>query len=285
MNTEAVMSDISQKIKAAILQAIDKDTLVLPTLPEIALDVKKITDDENSGLFDLIDVINKDTALSARLLKVSNSPLFRGVNEITNLNMAVNRLGMQYTSNLATGLVMEQMFQATSEMIDTRMRDTWQRSTEVAGICNVLARAHPNLAAGQATLAGLVFAIGALPVLKFVEDHDIQISSVMLDNLVDELQPIVGERILLKWDFPTDLRPVPKECVNFSREKDGPPDYADLVMVAMLQSYIGTDHHYTEMEWEHISAFKRMGIDPTIDPNEDEDLSAEMDAAMALLNS
>jgi len=277
------MSDIAQKIKQDILEAIDNDTIVLPTLPEIALDVKKITEDENSGLFDLVDVINKDTALTARLLKVSNSPLFRGANEITNLNMAVNRLGMQYTSNLATGLVMEQMFQATSEMIDTRMRATWQRSTEVAGICNVLARQHTHLAAGQATLAGLVYAIGALPVLKYVEDHDIQINSVMLDNLLDELQPIVGERILEKWDFPAELRPIPKECVNFTRQV-GKADYSDLVMVAMLQSYIGSEHDYAELDWTHISAFERMGIDPTVDPNEDEDLSAEMEAAMALLN-
>jgi HD-like signal output (HDOD) protein len=277
------MSDIGQKIKQDILDAIENDSIVLPTLPEIALNVREITENEDSSLFDLIEVINKDTALSARLLKVSNSPLFRGANEITNLNMAVNRLGMQYTSNLATGLVMEQMFQATSEMIDTRMRATWQRSTEVAGICNVLARQHSHLAAGQATLAGLVYAIGALPVLKYVEDNDVQISSEMLDNVVDELQPIIGEKILEKWDFPAELRPVPKECVNFSRTGTK-PDYADLVMVAMLQNYIGTDHKYVEMDWQGISAFKRMGIDPSIDPNEDEDLTAQMEAAMALLS-
>lgn len=276
------MSDIGQKIKQDILDAIENDSIVLPTLPEIALDVREITENEDSSLFDLIEVINKDTALSARLLKVSNSPLFRGANEITNLNMAVNRLGMQYTSNLATGLVMEQMFQATSEMIDTRMRATWQRSTEVAGICNVLARQHTHLAAGQATLAGLIYAIGALPVLKYVEDNDVQISSVMLDNLVDELQPIVGDKILEKWDFPAELRPVPIECVNFMRTGNR-PDYADLVMVAMLQNYIGSDHHYLEMDWTHISAFTRMGIDPTVDPNEDEDLTAQMEAAMSLL--
>jgi HD-like signal output (HDOD) protein len=276
------MSDIGQKIKQDILDAIENDSIVLPTLPEIALNVREITENKDSGLFDLIEVINKDTALSARLLKVSNSPLFRGANEITNLNMAVNRLGMQYTSNLATGLVMEQMFQATSEMIDTRMRATWQRSTEVAGICNVLARQHPHLAAGQATLAGLVYAIGALPVLKYVEDHDVQINSVTLDSLVDELQPIIGEKILDKWDFPAELRPVPKECVNFMRTGNK-ADYADLVMVAMLQNYIGTEHHYLEMDWQSISAFKRLGIDPSIDPNEDEDLTAQMEAAMALL--
>jgi len=277
------MSDIGQKIKQDILDAIENDSIVLPTLPEIALNVREITENEDSSLFDLIEVINKDTALSARLLKVSNSPLFRGANEITNLNMAVNRLGMQYTSNLATGLVMEQMFQATSEMIDKRMRATWQRSTEVAGICNVLARQHSHLAAGQATLAGLIFAIGALPVLKYVEDNDVQISSMVLDSLVDELQPIVGEKILEKWDFPAELRPIPKECVNFMRTGTK-PDYADLVMVAMLQNYIGSEHHYLEMDWQQISAFKRMGIDPSIDPNEDEDLTAQMEAAMSLLN-
>lgn len=276
------MSEIGQKIKQDILKAIDNDTLVLPTLPEIALDVRRITEDENSGLFDLIEVINKDTALSARLLKVSNSPLFRGANEITNLNMAVNRLGMQYTSNLATGLVMEQMFQATSEMVDKRMRDTWQKSTEIAGMCNVLARSHSHLGAGQATLAGLIHAIGSLPVLKYVEDNDIQINSVMLDNVVDELQPVIGEQILKKWDFPSELRNVPKECINFTREVPK-ADYADLVMVALLQSYAGTDHEYASLDWNHISAFKRLGIDPNADPNEDEDLNAQMEAAMALL--
>jgi HD-like signal output (HDOD) protein len=276
------MSEIGQKIKEDILKAIENDTIVLPTLPEIALDVRRITEDENSGLFDLIEVINKDTALSARLLKVSNSPLFRGANEITNLNMAVNRLGMQYTSNLATGLVMEQMFQATSEMVDKRMRATWQKSTEIAGMCNVLARGHSHLGAGQATLAGLIHAIGSLPVLKYVEDNEIQINSVMLDNVVDELQPVIGEQILKKWDFPSELRNVPKECINFTREVPK-ADYADLVMVALLQSYAGSDHEYASLDWNHISAFKRLGIDPNADPNEDEDLNAQMEAAMALL--
>lgn len=277
------MSELGQKIRDNILTAIENDSLVLPTLPEVALNVREIAENEDSGIVDLIDVINKDAALSARLLKVSNSPLFRGTQEINNLNMAVSRLGMQYTSNLATGLAMEQMFQATTEMIDKRMREIWQKSTEVAGMCNVMARNHSHLNAGQATLAGLVYSIGALPVLKYVEDHDIQINSVMLDNIVDELQPIVGAKILEKWDFPAELRVVPKESVNFTRNV-AKSDYADLVMVAMLQTYIGTEHPYTEMDWSHISAFERLGMDPSKEGQEDEDLDAEMAAAMAMLN-
>jgi HD-like signal output (HDOD) protein len=276
------MSELAQKIVEQITNAIDDDTLVLPSLPEVALNVREITEKEDSGISDLIDVISKDAALSARLVKVSNSPLFRGSQEITNLNMAVSRLGMAYTSSLAMGLAMQQMFQATSEMIDKRMRAVWERSTQVAGMCTVLARSQKHLAPGQATLAGLIHSIGALPVLKFVEDNDIQINSVMLDNLLDELQPKVGAKILEKWTFPSELAIVPSECTNFDRQVEK-ADYADLVMVSLLQSYQGSEHPYAKMDYTKISAFERVGVNP--DPeHEDEDLNAEMEAAMALLS-
>lgn len=277
------MSDpLALKIQNDILSAIENDSIVLPTLPEIALNVREVTEDPNSGIMDLIEVINKDAALSARILKVCNSPLFRGANEINNLNTAVSRLGMQYTCNLATGLAMAQMFQATSELIDTRMRDVWKRSTDVAGMCNVLARQHKHLNPGQATLAGLVFAIGALPVLKYVEDNDVQITSESLDNLLDALQPMVGEKILTKWAFPEELRSVPRQCVNLGR-KVAKVDYADLVMVCMLQTYIGSNHRFTRIDWTKISAFERTGVNPDPNAEEDEDLNAQMEAAMALL--
>jgi HD-like signal output (HDOD) protein len=277
------MTDLANKIKDDILAAIENDSLVLPTLPEVALQVREITDNPDSGISQLVQVISKDAALTARIIKVCNSPLIRGSREINNLNLAISRLGMTYTSNLATGLAMEQMFQATSEMIDKRMREVWAVSTEIAGICHVLASHYTKLKPDQATLAGLVFQIGALPILKYVEDNDIAINSIMLDNLIDELHPQIGSRILEKWDFPEDLRLVPVESCNYTRQGIQ-ADYADVVMVARLQSLAGTDDSVNDMDWSTISAFERLGLDPNIDMGEEEDLSADMEAAMALLN-
>ena len=84
------------------------------------------------------------------------------------------------------------------------------------------------------------------------------------------------------WDFPRELQNVPEEYANFAREVPK-ADYADLVMVANLQLVAGTDHPWTEMNWKTISAFNRLGLDPDTDMNEEEDLSAQMEAAMALL--
>lgn len=54
-------------------------------------------------------------------------------------------------------------------------------------------------------------------------------------------------------------------------------------MIANLQLVAGSEHRWTEMNWSDISAFNRLGIDPNADMSEEEDLNAQMEAAMALL--
>lgn len=276
------MADLETTIEQDLKRAIDQDKLVLPTLPEVALRVREVAENPKSGVNELAKMISNDAALTARIIRVCNSPLLRGNREINNLTMAINRLGMNYTATLATGLAMQQMFQATSEMIDKRMRAVWQNSTEVAGIAHVLAQHYTKVKPEQATLAGLIHQIGALPILTYIEEKDIRINNVMLDNLIDRLHPIIGERILQKWDFAAELQQVPRGHVDFNR-KAPQADLVDVVMVAKLQSLIGSKHPYTEIDWNTISAFQRLGLDPNVDMNEAEDLSAEMEAAMALL--
>ncbi|WP_372964779.1 HDOD domain-containing protein [Marinobacter sp.] len=276
------MANIIETIKADLTSAIENDKLVLPTLPEVALQVREIAESEDSAIADLVNAISNDTALSARIIRVCNSPLFRGSRAIENLNMAVSRLGMAYTSNLAMGLAMEQMFQATSEMVDKRLRATWQTSTDVAGICHVLAQHYTKLRPDQATLAGLVHLIGVLPILRYVEDQELEVSSLMLDAVIDELHPRIGSMILKKWQFPEALQNVPMDYANFQREVPA-ADHADLVMIANLQLVAGTDNPWNEMDFSTISAFARLGLDPEMNMEEEEDLNAQMEAAMALL--
>ena len=83
------MSNIVETIKTDLTDAIENDKLVLPTLPEVALQVRDIAENEDSAIIDLVKVISNDTALSARIIRVCNSPLFRGSRAIENLNMAV----------------------------------------------------------------------------------------------------------------------------------------------------------------------------------------------------
>lgn len=252
-----------KQIKHDITQALEKDELVLPTLPEVALQVREVAEDVTSSITDLTTILSRDAALSARMIKVANSPLIRASVQVSDLNTAISRLGIDLTSNLAMGLAMEQMFQATSDIVDNHMRASWSKSIEIAAICQVLARHFTNLQPDQALLAGLIHQIGKLPILSFAEENESLLNdSFALSKVLSVLHPSLGSYILKMWSFPPELVAVPKNYLLF--ERDVPQaDYADIVQVATLQSYVGTEHPYTKLDWTAISSFDRIGIDPT----------------------
>ena len=128
------MTPLAAKVYEAINKSIKADKLVLPTMPEMALKVREIADDPNSGIKQLGDVISSDAALTARIIKVANSPIYRGSADIEDLNMALMRLGTATTASLATGLAMQQMFQATTDMVAKRLRPVSTDSSEIPGI-------------------------------------------------------------------------------------------------------------------------------------------------------
>ena len=277
------MSDVAQRVREHIVHAIKTDNMVLPTLPEVALRVREVAEDPDADIGTLTQVIGKDAALSARIVKVANSPLLRGNRAIEDLKTALMRLGLEYTCNIATGLAMQQMFQATSDLVDSRLRAVWSRSSEVAGISHVLCRHYTNLRPDQATLAGLVHQIGVLPILTYAEDHpSLLADSLTLDRVIEELHAPLGDRILSAWKFPEEMRQVPTQHLNFQR-KTSRADYADIVTVALLQSHMGDATPLGRVDYSQVTAFERLGMDPDMQSTEAEDLSAEMEAATALL--
>jgi len=277
------MSSQIDDVRAQLIEAIQSNRIVLPTLPEVALRIRDAAEDPNTDVASFAKEVGFDAAISARVMRVANSPLMRGNTKVTDVKAATARLGIQYSCNLAVGLAMEQMFQATSDAVDERMRDIWTHSTEVAGISAVLARTYTRLKPDQATLAGLVHKIGALPILRFAEEDRALLQDLsMLDQLIDALHGEIGKLILDTWGFPPDIASVPLAYLDFARQ---PPavDFADIVMVANLQSYMGRDHPLGRVDWNTVSAFGRIGLDPNVNSMDVEDLSEAMTASIAAL--
>ncbi len=266
-----------------ILADLESGSLVLPTLPEVALQVREVVDSPDVTSEQLADIIITDAALSARLLKISNSPLYRGRIEIDNIQMAVSRLGLSLVKNIVTSLVMEQMFQATSNRLDTYLRDLWQHSTEVSAICQVIAAKQPKLKIDEAMLAGLIHGIGKLPILmKAEEKPELIRDSAALDAVLESLHSRIGAAILKSWHFPESLIAVAAEYNNFDRDSENGPDLADLVQVAHIQSNFNTDKALDEEQLNAVKAFDKLGIDRGISVSELDENSEEYAEAMAL---
>jgi len=273
---------IEQKFLNSLLTDLENDNLVLPTLPEVALKVRDTLEDDDVSLNKVSEVISTDAALSARLIQVANSPLLRASQPIDSLLGAISRMGFTMVKNLVTSMVMEQMFQATSDTTDSRLRATWEHSTQVAAISHALCSEMTKLPADQAMLAGLVHDIGVLPILSRAEEcPEILDDEAKLDEIIQKAHATIGAAILKKWNFSDEIVAVAKEHENLSRDHDGDADYIDIVLVANLQSLFGSAHPHTKEDWSKIPAFTKLGLEPEII---DMDEAAEkMDAVKAAL--
>jgi len=246
-------------------QAIDNNRLTLPTLPEVAIKVRDAVEKENSTAKVVSDIIITDAALSARLLQVANSPLYRGRMQIDSVQMAVTRLGVRLVRSLVVSLIMQQIFQATNDLLDKKFRQVWEESVQIAALSRVLAGGLDHLDKDQAMLGGLIHNIGALPVLAMAENHDELLNDAdELDRVIAALSPTVGSRILNMWDFPPSLINVTEHFLDLDYQNEGEADYADVVQVARLESLVGKADSIAMTEWASIPSFQRVGVETEV---------------------
>ena len=83
-----------------LVDRINNDTLVLPTLPEVAIKVRQAADNPDVNLMQMSDVISQDPALSARMIKVANSAIMGRSVKVSNLQQAVTRIGLRQIKNI-----------------------------------------------------------------------------------------------------------------------------------------------------------------------------------------
>lgn len=246
--------------------AIEEDRLVLPSLPEVVLKIRDVLEDENATTEQVADVLSQDSSLSARLLKVVNSPLYRGSVSIEDLHTAVTRMGGRLVRDLIINLAMKQMFQPTSLVMDQQFRSAWNTSVDVAAICQMMASSIGGIRKEQALLAGLIHNIGILPILVLAEEDDCLFhDEESLKSLTNALQARVGAMILKSWNFSDDLIEVVQESNNFKYDHDGAANLVDLVQFSLLHGGYTNSHQISPDDWSMVPAFSKLNIDPEVD--------------------
>ena len=195
-----------------LVEKIKNDTLVLPTLPAVALKVRKAADDPDINLQDMGEVIGQDPSLSARMIKISNSAYMGRAVKVTSISQAVTRIGLRQIKNIATALAMEQLFVSKNELVGEYMKKEWSNTVEVvanamAALQMYIARTKKReLSIDTMTLMSLIHSIGVLPILTEAERHtEVFASPSFLDDAIDKLAPKVGGSIMRSWEFGEDF--------------------------------------------------------------------------------
>lgn len=174
----------------------------LPTLPTVASEIIAIANSPSSSATNVGALINRDTALTSKVLKLVNSPFYGFPQRIRTINHAIVILGFNKVKSLVlTASVFELTADRKSRGLD--LRGFWEHALGVA-IATAIAAGEFNrgVASDDAFVGGLL--------------HDF--GKVILDQfLTEEYAPVLQTAA----DEARDLRTVEREMLGFDHQQVG----------------------------------------------------------------
>ena len=199
-------SDIMHEIRQKLIDEIND----LPTFPENVVEIQTMCRNEKTSMKQIAGMLSRDPALSASVLKLSNSALFISSRKIQNITDALTVIGLKNLNSIllasSARKIMEDKFSSYKEV--------WNHCARTAFYGRCIARhAGLNTVSDMVSLAGLLHDLGKIVLLSANEDlseciekltasRQMKTSTVLEEVAVGISHATVGRMIAEKWNFP-----------------------------------------------------------------------------------
>jgi HD-like signal output (HDOD) protein len=204
---------MSETTSTGLVQQFIRKSERLYSLPAVAAEVIQLTSEQRADAGALKQCIERDPALTARILRVVNSSLFAATRQVTDLNQALALLGTRPLKMLVLGFSLpKELFAGLEADVLARY---WRRTLTKAAAARELAQRLWHISGDEAFTAGLVQDIGQLTLMQqigssyltFLDHLQVHGGNVLEQELetlgFDHL--ILSARLLAHWGLPASL--------------------------------------------------------------------------------
>lgn len=138
----------------------------VPTIPHVIMQVLDAVEDENLSASALASIIERDQALTMRVLTVANSAMFGFSRRISTIDLAIVVMGLKTIKEIVLSLAVQRIFaKVRKDLFD--INDFWRYSVFCGAASRVIARRFHYKLAGEAFVAGLIHDIGILMLIQY----------------------------------------------------------------------------------------------------------------------
>ena len=190
-------------------QVITSSTARLPVFNATAARVQQEVARDEPDTRRIEQLIVSDQALTAEVLRMSNSSFFKGLTQVTTVRNAIVRLGVNEVSNIVMTVTHEGQFHSKDPFLHGVMRKLWRHALATSVAAHWLAR-HCGLhaIAHEAFFGGLLHDAGKLFILTVVDDlvhsgqQPLSPSTALLMEAMDHLHTSHGYTLMQHWNLP-----------------------------------------------------------------------------------
>ena len=223
----------------------------LPVLPALALEALALSRRANVRMDQLLDVIEREPLLAARVLGVANSAFYSRGMPTTSVQYALVRLGTHAVRDVLTMAVYSSTVfdvPGLSELV----RECFDHSVAVARASRELAR-FMDLDPEVAFLAGLLHDVGYARCLKIARTALAQVEREPMLEAVDALHAAAGGVLARAWSLPAE--------VVLACERHHTPDVRDYAALVGFVEVSLEPERPEHLEGQRDAASAALGLD------------------------
>lgn len=217
-------ASFGERLQAFLIKRIEENRLVLPVSPDVAMQVQRQLEDSEIDLPSVALSLEKDPLLAAQVLRIANSPLYRGSSDATSLPQAVVRIGIRPVKNALRTAVAQQIFSSRIPGINESLKGLWNHALTVATVARDLYGISGAKDSDPAYLTGLLHDVGKGVVAAYLLDFEkgsagTKVANILDHNrwveIVDDIHRPVGVALAKQWSFPREVTSVINDCVEY----------------------------------------------------------------------
>ena len=191
-------------IRSAAIDAVSSDSCELPVLPEVSVQLLKLTGDVECDPADIVALFKRDQSLTGHLLKITNSARYGGGQTVTSIQHAVARLGLIQVREIVM-LISCQSQVFNVDGFDDDVRNSFELSLATAAFNQEIARVR-RLNVEDAFLCGLLHDVGRPVLLQALSDirstSEIDCSDEELREAAELNRIPMATRLVMSWELP-----------------------------------------------------------------------------------
>ncbi|VAW69576.1 hypothetical protein MNBD_GAMMA09-2530 [hydrothermal vent metagenome] len=221
-----------------------KESIELISLPDVYIRLRDMISSPNSSMSDVAQIIAHDPAITARLLKLVNSPFFGLASKVDTMTRAINLLGTQQVHDLVLATVVVDSFSGfVNESYN--IYDFWFNGVYCAVTARLLAYHCKSIDTERPFIAGLLHNIGHLVSYQIVPDESCASQELATEKNIDlyiaEREILgfdyaeVGAELMREWHLPASLQ----EITEFHIEPEKSSDFkleTNLIHIASIMT-------------------------------------------------
>jgi HD-like signal output (HDOD) protein len=189
----------------------------LPSVPIVFTKIKSMLQTKSASMKDVSSLISEDPALCAKVLQVANSSFIVSSRNVTNLDDAVTRLGIDVVSNV---VAIAEIYSNVGGVPSAYLQETLQRGLKIAKLASsIVGKPKRNIT----MLAGILHNIGELILWQispkgmadYLDKRKLGNDNTALERQIFKVDNIqIASYLLHLWNFPYSVI----ECITLQNK-------------------------------------------------------------------